>query len=450
MSTRDRNLGDKVQHSGVRISSIPLHGSARFGFIRSPLIFTPQSLPPRHSVHFPPIPPVRTTASRPRSPPRKFAESGFVQLNVAEKIEEEDIPGYNPEDYYPARIGDVFESRYQLVSKLGFGVNSTVWLCRDLLEHRYLTLKLRVRAKRDDHVRKHDDQEVTVSHHLNNMPIEHPGKKMIRTVVDSFEVSGPCGSHKCLLYRPLGMNFTELLNLLPEKRFSKELFQRNVSPNNILQNVEDDSVLSQMEQGEIKQPIARKILNDRVIYNSRPMPLSKGLPILCDFGEARIGNRKHRGDIMPGIYRAPEVILGMEWDTKVDIWSIGVIAWNLLEGSNLFFARASGLLNDEQHLAEMVSLMGPPPPEFLRRSEKCRQYWDDQGNWKGSIPIPDQSFEIRERWLSDEDRNLFLRFMRRIVRWMPEDRPTAEELAYDDFLMQPYLASHPEMRENDA
>ncbi len=28
---------------------------------------------------------------------------------------------------------------------------------------------------------------------------------------------------------------------------------------------------------------------------------------------------------MPGIYRAPEVILGMDWDSKVDIWAIGVM-----------------------------------------------------------------------------------------------------------------------------
>lgn len=31
---------------------------------------------------------------------------------------------------------------------------------------------------------------------------------------------------------------------------------------------------------------------------------------------------------MPGIYRAPEVILGMEWDFKVDIWSAGVMVIN--------------------------------------------------------------------------------------------------------------------------
>jgi serine/threonine-protein kinase SRPK3 len=99
----------------------------------------------------------------------------------------------------------------------------------------------------------------------------------------------------------------------------------DISPNNVLQEIEDDSIISQIEQGELDRPIARKVLSDRTIYNSRPMPLNAGLPVLCDLGEARVGTQKHRGDIMPGIYRAPEVILGMDWDSKVDIWAIGVM-----------------------------------------------------------------------------------------------------------------------------
>jgi serine/threonine-protein kinase SRPK3 len=66
------------------------------------------------------------------------------------------------------------------------------------------------------------------------------------------------------------------------------------------------------------------------------------------------------------------------------------------------------------------------------------------GNWKGSIPIPDQSFEIRERWLDGEDQALFLQFMRKALRWIPEERPVAEELALDDFLMQPHIAKFSE------
>jgi hypothetical protein len=73
-----------------------------------------------------------TAPPAPHSPPRKFPTSGFVALDATKKIEEETVPSYVPEDYYPVSIGEVFGSRYQVVTKLGFGVNSTVWLCRDL------------------------------------------------------------------------------------------------------------------------------------------------------------------------------------------------------------------------------------------------------------------------------------------------------------------------------
>jgi len=60
--------------------------------------------------------------------------------------------------------------------------------------------------------------------------------------------------------------------------------------------------------------------------------------------------------------------------------------WDLLEGGHLFFAKKNRILDDKQHLAEMVSLLGPPPPEFLKRSEKCDQYWDSQGTAVNSTP----------------------------------------------------------------
>lgn len=47
-------------------------------------------------------------------------------------IEEETLPGYVASRYYPARLGEVLQERYQLVGKLGFGASSTVWLARDL------------------------------------------------------------------------------------------------------------------------------------------------------------------------------------------------------------------------------------------------------------------------------------------------------------------------------
>ncbi len=83
-------------------------------------------------------------------------------------------------------------------------------------------------------------------------------------------------------------------------------------------------MFSYMEKSELEHPSARKVFPDRTIYLCHHMPVTDGFPVICDFGSAKIGDR-HTGDVMPGIYRAPEVIMGMEWDCKIDIWSVGVM-----------------------------------------------------------------------------------------------------------------------------
>lgn len=59
--------------------------------------------------------------------------------------------------------------------------------------------------------------------------------------------------------------------------------------------------------------VPRKVVgDDRTIYLSRLLPLTFGPPVLCDLGEARLGDEEHQDDIMPDVYRAPEAILGMK------------------------------------------------------------------------------------------------------------------------------------------
>lgn len=53
----------------------------------------------------------------------------------------------------------------------------------------------------------------------------------------------------------------------------------------------------------------------------------------------------------------------------------------MFEGVHLFPPRDSGTLDEEQHLAEMVSLLGPPPAEFLLRSPSCFKFWDEKGEF---------------------------------------------------------------------
>ena len=73
--------------------------------------------------------------SKPPPPlsPRPPSTATFQTLDPSRLIEEETLPMYNSQAFYPVRIGQVFQSRYQVVGKLGYGAYSTVWLCRDLV-----------------------------------------------------------------------------------------------------------------------------------------------------------------------------------------------------------------------------------------------------------------------------------------------------------------------------
>jgi hypothetical protein len=74
----------------------------------------------------------RIFSRRRASPVRHFAQSNVQLLDSSDKLEEETLPWYSHERFYPVKIGEIFQSRYQVIGKLGFGGYSTVWLSRDL------------------------------------------------------------------------------------------------------------------------------------------------------------------------------------------------------------------------------------------------------------------------------------------------------------------------------
>jgi serine/threonine-protein kinase SRPK3 len=99
----------------------------------------------------------------------------------------------------------------------------------------------------------------------------------------------------------------------------------------------------------------------------------------------------------------------------------------------------------------MIALLGPPPPSLLaqanlrskffsvagklRATEECSFFSNNafKGDFCAGIPIPESTpLEHRETSLEGEDRDCFLRFMRRMLQWEPEKRSSARELAEDE------------------
>lgn len=90
-------------------------------------------------------------------------------------------------------------------------------------------------------------------------------------------------------------------------------------------SLEDEAELREVEEEEMSDPSPRKVYKDHTIYSSRLLGLSAGVPVLCDFGEARFGRESYGEHVLPDLYRAPEILLRIEWDEKIDIWTLGLV-----------------------------------------------------------------------------------------------------------------------------
>lgn len=68
-------------------------------------------------------------------------------------------------------------------------------------------------------------------------------------------------------------------------------------------------------------------MGDRTTYASTGLeiPDDPGDPVISDFGDAQYGEGDFDGEVMPDLYRAPEIILGIPWDEKIDIWALGLM-----------------------------------------------------------------------------------------------------------------------------
>ena len=69
----------------------------------------------------------------------------------------------------------------------------------------------------------------------------------------------------------------------------------------------------------------------------------------------------------------------------------------------VFFGESTFDVNDKEskdldilYLAQMQKLLGPPPLEFLRRSDESLCYWDRNGEWRNRDGVKIQSVPMED------------------------------------------------------
>ncbi|EGD97359.1 CMGC protein kinase [Trichophyton tonsurans CBS 112818] len=370
---------------------------------------------------------------------RLLPTSGYQVIDSNIVIEEEAIPDYKADRFYPVKLGEVFEGRFQVIAKLGFGSSSTIW------RHEYVALKVYVHTSKYLREPPFYDQ---ISRHLTNTKSQYE-RQNIRRVLSTFQLAGPHGIHPVLVCEASQMSLRDMKTVFFPNGFEESFVKAatiellkavdflhtragvvhtDIHPGNLLLGLYNNNVLQVLEEMELDSPF--------LASQFQTLGLSIWPMLLSDFGEARIGPGPHGGDIMPLEFRAPEVLLYVGWSYPVDIWSVGLTAWDLLGCQRLFTARdeEDGQAYDAVHFAEMIAALGPPPAEFLAKNpERRADFWGEKGEWLELAPIPEgRTLESVENQLENNEK--FLKFIRRALTWLPEARPTAKELMQDPWL----------------
>lgn len=117
----------------------------------------------------------------------------------------EDLEDYRWGGYHPIRLGDDLSNRrYYIVHKLGYGRSSTVWLVRDRVENRYVSLKV-ITARHSKL-----SPEVDVRNRLRCGDRHHPGHPFVLSPLNEFYIDGPNGRHLCLVSELAGPSILEV------------------------------------------------------------------------------------------------------------------------------------------------------------------------------------------------------------------------------------------------
>ncbi|KAL1848485.1 hypothetical protein VTK73DRAFT_10126 [Phialemonium thermophilum] len=426
-----------------------------------------------------------------RSPlpaPRRFfvARPRQTALEIDHPIEEEIMSGKRLQYYYPARPGEVLDDRFRTVTKLGYGSSSTVWLAENLERKkspvlpRYVSIKITAADETDG-----EAQTLRV---ISGASTSLDASCLFNLPIDEFQLQGPEGTHHCLVFQPLRETILETRSRLPGQRlpplFAKYLtwtmllaldylhtrcgiIHTGLTEANIMMTIESDALLSQFAQFHRRNPPPRHVRPDgRATYVSQsdfgPLRIrgaeSTCRPKLVDLAEARRKDAPDAGFLDPiqaHAYRAPEVLLGCGWTEKVDIWNLGVLMWQWLEGIDLFprILDEQGRYDAHVHLAEMVSVLGAPPEELVSLERHYRdgpvvgpatnergktyltmnEYWggpffDDDGQILRKDLITPRNLADTIKVLSGDEKEEFLDFASGMLEWYHPKRKTASEL----------------------
>nr|2X7G_A Chain A, UNCHARACTERIZED PROTEIN SRPK2 [Homo sapiens]5MYV_A Chain A, SRSF protein kinase 2,SRSF protein kinase 2 [Homo sapiens]5MYV_B Chain B, SRSF protein kinase 2,SRSF protein kinase 2 [Homo sapiens]5MYV_C Chain C, SRSF protein kinase 2,SRSF protein kinase 2 [Homo sapiens]5MYV_D Chain D, SRSF protein kinase 2,SRSF protein kinase 2 [Homo sapiens] len=382
--------------------------------------------------------------------------------------EQEDPADYCKGGYHPVKIGDLFNGRYHVIRKLGWGHFSTVWLCWDMQGKRFVAMKV---VKSAQHYTETALDEIKLLKCVRESDPSDPNKDMVVQLIDDFKISGMNGIHVCMVFEVLGHHLLkwiiksnyqglpvrcvksiirQVLQGLDYLHSKCKIIHTDIKPENILMCVDDAYVrrmaaeATEWQKAGAPPPSGSAVSTapaaDLLVNPLDPRNADKIRVKIADLGNACWVHKHFTEDIQTRQYRSIEVLIGAGYSTPADIWSTACMAFELATGDYLFEPHSGeDYSRDEDHIAHIIELLGSIPRHFALSGKYSREFFNRRGELRHITKLkPWSLFDVlveKYGW-PHEDAAQFTDFLIPMLEMVPEKRASAGEC-----LRHPWLNS---------
>lgn len=403
--------------------------------------------------------------------PDNFSDSESSDDDSRSESLDDDI--HSNDDYDDELKGEILLNKYVLFTQIGHGSFAIVWLAMNIKDNKFYAIKMQNCEDYDNGL-----EEIDLLKKLKKSNCQY-----INTMIEHFEYEVDDGVHICMVFELMAGSVYDIIRSgkysdgLPLNTVKIIIYQlliamdivnnkfnilhTDIKPENVLvcgiSNKMDEiikyiqadkNIINMIKKSKPDNKNIKKYIegmnfdninkkygkNNKSVEIINEKMIEKIKTKLSDFGNCRELDHKYF-DIQTRYYRAPEIILGYDYNPSCDIWSVACMIFELLTGKILFDPDKKRRMNrDRCHIYNMISILGKIPDELINKSCNKHIFFKNNGLLKcvydiKYVPLYNMiNEELTNKNCSQEDIYLTIDLLYKLLNYDPFKRPTPKTI----------------------
>ncbi|OMJ87895.1 hypothetical protein SteCoe_10307 [Stentor coeruleus] len=391
--TASQRASSSIRHSSKNSSKIPLQISNSKGIYNNSILtceISRKNSLPDNLTDFPNLFPITSKAALLKYPnlltdyeKEEMKYYSLIYFLAPSCIKAGSLFLLDDEDgNYRALQGDHLVFRYEVFHTLGKGSFAMTYKCFDHKHKQFVAVKIIKNIKR---LESQSEIEVRL---LKKIKMHNSKNEYgIVNILDNFKFRG----HPCIVFELLDLSILQHLKLNNHRSYPIEVVKSYTR-----------CLLKSLSFLKSHSIIHSDLKPANILLSNNPaVPLK-----IIDFGTSCSSKEIVYKYIQSRYYRAPEVMMGLDYDEAIDMWSLGCVLYELVTGSILFKGDT-----EAEVLSQVCFIRGKPPSELKARAQRNLSF---NGEKKSTF-----EYKIHDKNLID--------FLERCLNWDPRLRLKPED-----------------------